>query len=213
MRIITNTRILTKIRKRKIGKPSDVFSCLTSEIELPKENKKNSALALAFNPDSKRTARRRRRFEALQQRWWKGKLRKLKSLRRFVKLCKELGEEIPDALKNTPIEVYQKRKAKEVFRNRRIPKKYKVYIKSKFWEKRKNKYFREHGRYCDICKSSYQTSVHHLHYKNFGYEKDEDLVSLCWFHHEDFHKKFGVKQECHKEYLKYKESCILLEKC
>lgn len=81
------------------------------------------------------------------------------------------------------------RKAKHRQRQyiKRIPKKYKIYIKSGFWRTRKNNFWQVHGKKCAICKSSKKVDLHHMVYKNYGVEKDEDLMPLCREHHEAFH--------------------------
>lgn len=70
--------------------------------------------------------------------------------------------------------------------------KYKDYIKSVFWRNRKNAYFRKHGKKCTLCDST-KVGLHHLVYKDFGAEKDEHLIALCWYHHEKFHIEYGVQ--------------------
>ena len=92
-------------------------------------------------------------------------------------------------VKLTKSEKKKIRKERE-YKNR-IPKKYSVYIKSKWWTKRKNKYFQDNGRKCAICSSSEHIQLHHLKYGNFGEEKDVNLLALCRFHHLDFHEQYG----------------------
>lgn len=75
-----------------------------------------------------------------------------------------------------------------------IPKKYKDYIKSKWWKKRKIKYYQKFGKKCAVCKSIYHIQLHHLIYGNYGFEKDEHLIALCSIHHEEYHKQYGVKE-------------------
>jgi hypothetical protein len=85
----------------------------------------------------------------------------------------------------------ERNKYKKEREYKRIPKQYQVYIKSKWWTKRKNKYYQENGRKCAICNSSEHIQLHHLKYGNFGEEKDQDLLALCRFHHTDFHDKYS----------------------
>ena len=85
----------------------------------------------------------------------------------------------------------RRQESKRKYANR-IPKKYKVYIKSKWWEKRKNLYFQSHEKKCAICSSSEHIQLHHMVYKNYGNEKDEHLVPLCREHHNLFHSQTGT---------------------
>lgn len=78
---------------------------------------------------------------------------------------------------------------------------YKIYMKSQAWRTRKNKYFAVYGKQCAVCSSHYRVGVHHISYKNLGRELDEDLVVLCWLHHNAYHDAHGVKSnnaETHK---------------
>lgn len=75
---------------------------------------------------------------------------------------------------------------------KRCPKKYDAYIKSHWWTKRKNKYYQNHGRRCEICGSAKFIVLHHMVYGEFGNEKDEHLMPLCKSHHEGYHIEYGV---------------------
>ena len=100
----------------------------------------------------------------------------------------------------------KKRKKKKKLFNReykRVPKQYKVYIKSKWWEKRKNQYFKIYGRKCQICGSSSYIQVHHIVYKDLGFEEDADLAGLCQSHHEQFHSIYGVKKDMTKDFTEF----------
>jgi len=97
------------------------------------------------------------------------------------------------------------------------PLKYKEYIKSMFWRKRRNRFFAEFGRICFICKIKSHIVLHHLEYKNnlFGVEPDESLVCLCNGCHEEFHAIYGVKQKMYDEFnefiqMKYDEKLWFL---
>lgn len=72
--------------------------------------------------------------------------------------------------------------------------KYSIYIKSKFWFKRRKAYFKTHKRECYCCFSTKNIVLHHLSYKNLGNEPDEDLLSLCSTCHQDYHDTYGVKR-------------------
>lgn len=83
------------------------------------------------------------------------------------------------------------RKNRERRYKNRIPKKYTVYIISKWWDERKNRYFQKYGKRCEVCGHSKHVQVHHKLYKNYGTEKDEHLVALCRFHHSQLHLGIG----------------------
>lgn len=82
----------------------------------------------------------------------------------------------------------KKRKLRQ-YKNR-IPKKYSVYIKSKYWTKRKNEYFQKHGKQCCVCGSFKYVCLHHAKYNNgqFGFEPDDYMFPFCKDCHENFHK-------------------------
>lgn len=73
--------------------------------------------------------------------------------------------------------------------------KYKEYIKSGAWMKRKEQYFKKFGKECAICKSPYRIGLHHISYRHVGRELDEELVALCWTHHSAYHDQEGVKRD------------------
>lgn len=65
---------------------------------------------------------------------------------------------------------------------------YDEYLKHPAWFK-----FREYIRIlrnnqCEKCKNNEKFQVHHLHYRNIGNEKDEDVQLLCRKCHESTHK-------------------------
>ena len=64
---------------------------------------------------------------------------------------------------------------------------YKDYIQSDEWKKRRADFFTKYGKRCFVCTSKFRIGLHHINYGRLGKEKDEDLVALCWFHHEAFH--------------------------
>lgn len=72
---------------------------------------------------------------------------------------------------------------------------YKDYMKSKEWRKRRTMYFAKFGNKCVVCKGSRNVGLHHLSYERLGGELDEDLVALCWHCHYKYHEKHGVKRE------------------
>lgn len=99
----------------------------------------------------------------------------------------------------------QKRSAKRAERKykNRVPRKYDVYIKSDWWAKRKNLYYKTHKRICSACDSAEYIDLHHLVYGSFGKEKDENLTPLCRSCHDEFHSLNGVKGDMYKETLQF----------
>lgn len=93
----------------------------------------------------------------------------------------------------------------------RVPKQYKVYIKSIWWTRRKNRYYRDNGKRCEICKSARFIDLHHKVYKNYGFEKDSDLIPLCRDHHEGFHVEYGVKGNMRAQTDEYVMSALFNE--
>lgn len=57
--------------------------------------------------------------------------------------------------------------------------KYKRYIASPAWAKKRNEYFRANGRVCRACRSTEYLNVHHLSYENLEHEPLDDLACLC----------------------------------
>lgn len=77
---------------------------------------------------------------------------------------------------------------------KRIPTQYKVYIKSKWWTRRKNQYYQLNVKQCQACLSNKYINLHHMLYVDYGRELDENLVALCKGCHEEYHLKYGVKR-------------------
>lgn len=80
--------------------------------------------------------------------------------------------------------------------------KYKEYIKSKEWKKRRKKIFEKRGRECEQCGFGYYLHVHHKTYDNLGNEKDDDLQILCYRCHMSKHEKYFKKYVLKKKKLK-----------
>lgn len=74
-------------------------------------------------------------------------------------------------------------------------------MRSSTWANRRARYYKKHKKECFICKSTFQVGLHHITYKNLGNEKDEDLIPLCWFHHEDLHTVCGHKSKEATQYM------------
>jgi len=110
-----------------------------------------------------------------------------------------------DIVKSKKIKKKNKKLQKERQYHKRIPRKYNLYIKSKFWEVRRNRYFKDYGRKCFICSLVKFPQVHHLEYDNnfYGNEKDEMLVCLCRECHEEFHTTYQTKRTMYDEFNEF----------
>ena len=197
MHLVSN---INRIRNRKVtNKVSDVFSCLNREVK--EEVKPETSNHPIF---------------FLQQKtlFLKGKLVKQKKLKRLVKLYKLYNEPIPEILKeydtDKPRHNLKHRRKHQKLTNKKIPKgrvprTYKVYIKSKYWDRRKNLYYRTHIKQCAVCRGYNLITIHHLDYisKEFGNEKDSDLVAICWECHKEFHNEYGVTKNSHKMFAEF----------
>lgn len=87
---------------------------------------------------------------------------------------------------------YKKKKKSKRKYSKRIPRKYEVYISSKWWIKRKNEYYKVYPKVCIACLSTKYVDLHHLLYTNFGRELDEHLVPLCRDCHIEYHALNGT---------------------
>jgi 5-methylcytosine-specific restriction endonuclease McrA len=70
--------------------------------------------------------------------------------------------------------------------------KYKKYIKSKKWQKKKLQALVHHGCECAACGTKEKIHIHHISYLNLfgkgpGKESMEDLIPLCDYHHNLVH--------------------------
>lgn len=105
-----------------------------------------------------------------------------------------------DKLGNITYKTKDKKDSTRKNRKPRLPRvgpSYGRYIKSKEWENRKNKYYRNHKRECAKCKSLRYVQLHHMYYdrKLFGNEPDNVLMPLCHDHHKEFHDKYGTHKD------------------
>jgi 5-methylcytosine-specific restriction endonuclease McrA len=74
---------------------------------------------------------------------------------------------------------------------------YNEYIKSKDWAKNTVFLIKRSNNQCEICGSQNNLQRHHISYKNFGYEKPEDLLFVCEKCHNELHlskRKFRKEQ-------------------
>lgn len=98
------------------------------------------------------------------------------------------------------------------YRTNRCPKTYQLYITSKWWIERKNRYYQNNKRICTACGSFEHIVLHHMVYKNYGNEKDTHLTPLCQNCHSEFHRTYLLKKDMIKSTLQFIENKKQLQK-
>lgn len=71
--------------------------------------------------------------------------------------------------------------------------KYLKYIVSKEWFAKVRAFYRRYGKKCVACDSTGRITLHHMSYRNIGKENDDELASLCWDCHSEYHRKNGTQ--------------------
>lgn len=66
---------------------------------------------------------------------------------------------------------------------------YEAYLETPQWRRLRLLVIARDGGHCAICKCSDLLHVHHLHYRTFGNETGEELVTLCKPCHRDEHRR------------------------
>lgn len=67
---------------------------------------------------------------------------------------------------------------------------YQEYLHTRHWRLVKARYRKRHKYQCTKCRSRENgLQLHHLHYRNIGRERDEDLIYLCHSCHVKEHKR------------------------
>lgn len=95
---------------------------------------------------------------------------------------------------------WQRERAEALFEQGRIKKipfmKYKLYMGSAYWKKRKLDYFTKYGCACEICGTEKAVTLHHKIYDDMlnGKEPDDHFAALCQFHHQMFHDNHSLKK-------------------
>lgn len=85
-------------------------------------------------------------------------------------------------------------KLNEAYQSGRFKRVYQRYLKSKSWEQKKEEHFcNPDNSYCQACYTFKRIQIHHKTYQNVGYEKPEDMVSLCGRCHRDCHKFMSMQ--------------------
>lgn len=65
--------------------------------------------------------------------------------------------------------------------------KYRDYLNSDEWKKKRAEARKRAGGKCKVCGSRARLETHHKTYKNLGKERQHELVVLCDVHHEQCH--------------------------
>jgi 5-methylcytosine-specific restriction endonuclease McrA len=73
--------------------------------------------------------------------------------------------------------------------------KYREYLQTPEWKKRRNKVIHKARRRCQICNAETRLNVHHRTYARRGNEDRGDLIALCESCHAKFHDKIGLNDE------------------
>lgn len=102
----------------------------------------------------------------------------------------------------------QKRKSRKYWQEKQLTYRefYNRYILSKEWRARKENFYKKFGRKCVACGTKKKLNVHHMSYENLTHEKDEELIVLCVFCHEEYHNQFGVQRNMVKKTLQFIEN-------
>jgi len=87
--------------------------------------------------------------------------------------------------------------------------KYKEYIKSAAWKRKRDEVFEERGRECEQCSNRYYLHVHHLNYERLGNELMGDLQILCYQCHMSKHDKYFDKYVLKTKNIKIKGSVLI----
>lgn len=67
-----------------------------------------------------------------------------------------------------------------------VPNDYRGYIESLLWRKRKEAYYQTHPKRCAACDSYRVIQLHHIVYRSYGNETDDELIPLCLAHHKAY---------------------------
>ena len=95
-----------------------------------------------------------------------------------------------------------------------IDDKYKLYLNSKEWFSVKQNLFKLRGKKCEMCNSTDDIQVHHLHYDNIYMELPTDLLVVCKTCHRDIHglnPKSKKKKKKKKMTLKQRRKVNILK--
>ncbi len=88
----------------------------------------------------------------------------------------------------------------------RMPK-YRSYIKSKRWHRKREEKLKSVGWKCENCGERHDLHVHHLSYRHLGDEKLDELQVLCEGCHCNEHEDEGFVDPITSRYLEFM-SCV-----
>jgi len=71
---------------------------------------------------------------------------------------------------------------------------YYAYINSPEWFARTELVRQRLDGLCEVCELRWATEVHHRTYERLGFERDEDLLSICHMCHGMIHGKITVRR-------------------
>ncbi len=107
------------------------------------------------------------------------------SFKKFSHLVKgEFNRDRLDEYKNS-----KKEEQNQLYKNNTWFVDYGTYLKSDIWKEKRIKILRRDKYICQKCFKNNATDIHHLTYKNFGFEKLDELLALCRLCHEELHAK------------------------
>lgn len=81
--------------------------------------------------------------------------------------------------------------------------KYINFLKSPFWKIEREKILKRFNYKCVLCFSTDNLNIHHISYEDLYCRKpasSQNVVLVCRYHHEQFHKLYKVKNNMIKEW-------------
>jgi len=105
---------------------------------------------------------------------------------RWEKRQKKLKEKVKKEKKVSKVN-------KALFIPQSYKERYKEYMDSVYWARRKEEWYAKFTKTCWACHSVENIHLHHVSYERMGFERDDDLVSLCKTCHGELHDKYGTK--------------------
>jgi len=84
-----------------------------------------------------------------------------------------------------------------------------AYLLSTKWQLLRREVLARDNYQCQSCHSTYDLSVHHLHYESLGNESPDHLVTLCQPCHSKLHELLGYDRKSHFEISRLKNEKTL----
>lgn len=82
---------------------------------------------------------------------------------------------------------------------------YSEYITSDAWFKKRDAFFRKNKYQCAVCSIKANVQVHHMSYAHLGDERENELVVLCYWHHQEYHALNGTQKNMIKKTVAFIE--------